>query len=687
MNETTDNIQSIRANLAPSVVVFLISIPLSMGIAIASGMPPASGLVTAIVGGLVIGSLAGSPLQVSGPSAGLAVMVLDTVQDHGVGALPVIVIVMGLLQAAAGLLKLGQIFRAVSPAVINGMLAGIGVLIFSAQFHVMVDDNPKGSGLENLLTIPEAIYKGLMPLDGSAHFLAAQLGVLTLVVLIVFGLIKRGPLSYVPAPLAAVGAATFVAWLGDFPVRYVTMPESLMAALHPPAGADLALLASPAILGAAVALTFVASAETLLCATAVDGMHEGPRTDYDRELFAQGVGNTVCGLAGALPVTGVITRSTANVQAGATSRASTLLLGTWLLLAMLVAPRALEIVPTASLAALLVYIGFKLVRTRPFVQLREYGRSEIFILIATVIVIVVVNLLTGILVGLGLAIAKLVYSGGQSFHRLDIDHGGDDGQRIHLHLRGAASFLRLPRLAAALEAMPNDREVHLHVEDLEYIDHAVLDLLERWERDRLKERAPVRVQWKTLRRRYHDKNALDSSPEPVEGVPASEEHLLDFIKPECILIEPSFSDKWVALETLGNILVAVNGLAARPATVVASAVARERESSTCIGQGLMIPHGTLDDGYPLSGVMAISKEGWDFGAPDGEPVRCIVLLATPDSEASHHLAVLGAFARLFTSAPELREAILAAPTREEAHALLHSKEADAINYLFERRPE
>ena len=379
MDDRGNFIEDLKANLPPSVVVVLISLPLSMGVAIASGMPPASGLVTAMIGGLVVGVLSGSPLQVSGPSAGQAVIVLETVNNYGFKALAVILVVVGILQAAAGFLRLGQIFRAVSPAVINGMLAGIGILIFASQIHVMVDDSPKSSGIESLLTIPQAIYKGLIPLDGSANFLAAQLGILTLIVLIVFGLINRGPLSRVPAPLAAIGSATLVAWWAEMPVRYVTMPDSLIAAMNPPGASDLSLLTSPAIFGTALALTFVASAETLLCANAVDGMHEGPRTDYDRELFAQGLGNSLCGIAGALPVTGVIARSTANVQAGATSRTSSIMHGVWILLAMLVAPRALEIVPTASLAALLVHIGLKLVRTRPLAELRQYGRSEVVI--------------------------------------------------------------------------------------------------------------------------------------------------------------------------------------------------------------------------------------------------------------------------------------------------------------------
>jgi len=152
-----------RSNFVPAAIVVLISIPLSMGIAIASGVEPVLGLVTAIVGGIIIGTFAGSPIQISGPSAGLAVMVLEVVDGHhdnGLRALAVIVVIMGVLQIASGLLRLGQFFRAVSPAVINGMLAGIGVLILSAQFHVMVDDVPRSTGLENLLSIPESIYKG-----------------------------------------------------------------------------------------------------------------------------------------------------------------------------------------------------------------------------------------------------------------------------------------------------------------------------------------------------------------------------------------------------------------------------------------------------------------------------------------------------------------------------------------------
>src|SRR5688572_6081516 len=180
------NLATIRQDLLSSVVVFLVALPLCMGIAIASGAPPAAGLITGIVGGIITGSLSGCPLQVSGPAAGMAVLVYGVVQKHGMETLGVVVIVAGLVQITAGLLKAGQVFRAISPSVIFGMLAGIGILIFGAQFHVMVDDQPRSDGLKNLLAIPQSIAKGIFPAEGSVHHLAAYVGVGTIVIVILW---------------------------------------------------------------------------------------------------------------------------------------------------------------------------------------------------------------------------------------------------------------------------------------------------------------------------------------------------------------------------------------------------------------------------------------------------------------------------------------------------------------------
>src|SRR5215472_1751350 len=169
IGNTSNTSGTFARDLLASLVVFLVALPLCMGIAIASGAPPAAGLITGIIGGIVAGSLSGCPLQVSGPAAGLAVIVYELIQKHGFAALGPIIIMAGLLQVVSGFLKAGQLFRTIAPAVIYGMLAGIGVLIFAAQIHVMVDDKPRENGIRNILSIPESIAKGITPVDGSSH--------------------------------------------------------------------------------------------------------------------------------------------------------------------------------------------------------------------------------------------------------------------------------------------------------------------------------------------------------------------------------------------------------------------------------------------------------------------------------------------------------------------------------------
>ena len=213
------NPATIKQDLLASVVVFLVALPLCMGISIASGMPPAAGLVSGIVGGIVIGLLSGCPLQVSGPAAGLAVIVYEIVQKQGAATLGVVVLLAGLIQVVAGLLKAGQIFRAISPSVIFGMLAGIGILIFGAQFHVMVDDKPRSDGLKNLISIPEAIYKGLFPVEGSTHHIAAYIGVATILIVVLWTRFAPKKVKWIPGALIAVAAATAISWALALPIR------------------------------------------------------------------------------------------------------------------------------------------------------------------------------------------------------------------------------------------------------------------------------------------------------------------------------------------------------------------------------------------------------------------------------------------------------------------------------------
>ena len=486
-------------DILASLVVFLVALPLCLGIAIASGAPPALGLVTGIVGGLVVGSFAGSPLQVSGPAAGMAVLVYELISEKGLIMLGVVVLIAGALQLGAGLMKLGQWFRAISPAVIYGMLAGIGVLIFASQFHVMLDATPRKSGVANLLAIPETIMKAVLPVDGSVHHLAALVGILAIGSILLWDRFKPAALKMIPAPLIAVILSTVAAAVFDLPIKRIEVPDNMLGSLNVPTAEAFVGALNIDIILLGLVFAFVASAETLLCATAVDQMHTGVRTDYDKELRAQGIGNLLCGAVGALPMTGVIVRSTANVQAGATTRLSAILHGAWLLVAVVALPWLLSEIPTAVLGAILVYTGYKLINVTQIKKIKSYGYSELAIYFATLIGIVTLSLLTGVVIGFVLATLKLVYS----FAHVSIETKVDEAaRRTDIFLKGSATFFAIPKLGAELEKVPRGHEAHIHVEHVDYIDHACLDLLSNWEKQHVATGGTLVLEWHELVERY-----------------------------------------------------------------------------------------------------------------------------------------------------------------------------------------
>jgi MFS superfamily sulfate permease-like transporter len=513
VNAQAKGLQGLRETIGhdalASVVVFLVALPLCMGVAIASGMSPLTGLITGIVGGMLVGLIAGSPLQVSGPAAGLTVLVWELVQHHGVAMLGVIVLLAGLMQLAAGLLKLGQWFRAVSPAVIHGMLAGIGVLILASQFHVMLDGKPIGSGLANFAGIPGALAEALSSNGASVH--ALYIGLLTIVMIVLWGRFAPKRLKVLPAPLLAVLVSVAISAAMQLQIKYIPdllpNPEdinNIWSAIQYPTLENLLRALDKDILIAAASVAFIASAETLLSASAVDQLHQGPRTRYDQELVAQGVGNSVCGVLGALPMTGVIVRSTANIEAGGKTRASTFLHGVWLLLFAAVLPFTLSYIPVASLAGVLVYTGFKLAYPKAVPGLLKFGRCEVGIYAVTVVMVVATNLLEGVLIGLGLSLLKLLYA----FSHLEIRWDEDFVRnRVELHLKGAATLIRLPQLASVLEEIRPGAEVHIHFEELDYIDHACLDLLSSWERQHETTGGTLTLEWEALASKFHQRRA------------------------------------------------------------------------------------------------------------------------------------------------------------------------------------
>ncbi len=484
-----------KKDLLASVVVFLVALPLCMGIALASGVPPARGIVTGIIGGIVTGLLAGAPLQVSGPAAGLTVLIYELVQQYGLEWLGVAVLGAGLLQYLAGKAGFGRIFQAVSPAVIKGMLAGIGVLILSSQFHVMVDDKPRGSGLDNLLSIPSAIQKGLIPSGDKVHHLAAIVGIFTLLVIIGWEKFRPTRLALVPAPLVAILCSTTLVAVMKWPIAFISVPKELSEFVALPDPSNLNAF-SPSLLFSIVALAFIASAETLLCATACDALHDGERADYNKELKAQGIGNMCCGFLGALPMTGVIVRTSANIKAGGESRQSAVLHGVWLAAFALLIPGVLSYIPTSALAGILVYIGFKLVDVQAIKNLKAYSRWEVLVYAVTLVTIVVVDLLTGVIAGLALALLLTVIS----LANLDIQLDRVSETEVELRLVGAATFLSIPKLTAALESLERHKQVSIYLERLMFLDHACLKVIEDFHCFYERQGGKVELEWSELQR-------------------------------------------------------------------------------------------------------------------------------------------------------------------------------------------
>ncbi|BAK67673.1 sulfate transporter family protein [Sphingobium sp. SYK-6] len=460
-----------------SIVVFLVAMPLCMGIAIASGVPAEKGLITGIIGGIIVGFLAGSPLQVSGPAAGLAVIVFEFVREHGLAALGPVLLLAGLLQFVAGMARMGGFFRSVSPAVVHGMLAGIGALIVVGQFHILFDNQPMSSGLENIALMPARVL-GLSPFSLQSAEYALLLGLVTIGAMVGWEKLRPASMKLVPGALLGVVAATLIAWIAQLDVTRIDVPASIVGAIDAPGTGFLAPLTQPALLVAALAIAFIASAETLLSAAAVDRMHDGVRTDYNKELRAQGVGNLLCGLAGALPMTGVIVRSSANVQAGAKTRWSAILHGIWILGFVALLPGLLREIPMAALGGVLVVTGWRLVSLTHVRHLfANYGILPAAIWAVTFILVVTTDLLTGVLVGLGLSVIELIQH--RKTLRLKVEEERSE-EISHLRLDGSATFVSLTRLTQVLESIPREHAVELDLHRLHGIDHTSTELMREW---------------------------------------------------------------------------------------------------------------------------------------------------------------------------------------------------------------
>lgn len=496
-----------RYDLPASLIVFLVALPLSIGIAVASNAPVTAGLIAAVVGGLLAGILGGSPLTVSGPAAGLTIVVAGLIDQFGFAVTGAITVAAGLLQLALGASRVARSALAISPAVLHAMLAGIGVTIVLGQIHVLLGGDNQGEALANLRALPEQI--------ANVHGAALWLGLTVIAILVVWTRLPA-PVRRVPGQLVAVVAVTAMSVMLSVDVARVELPGSLLSSIALP---QIPSGGWGAIAIGVLTVTIIASVESLLSAVATDKLSaDGRRANLDRELLGQGAANTASGLLGGLPITGVIVRSSINIEAGARTRMSAILHSLWLLLFALVLVGIIELVPMAALAGLLVVLGVGLVKVNDIHGARRHG--ELAVYVVTLLGVVFLNLLEGVAIGLALAavlvMRRAVWAG------IRVEQGHTNGrQHWTVTIDGTLSFLSMPRLSHQLARVPAGADVTINLE-ADYLDHTAYDHLQGWRQLHELTGGPVRIdEIGSSRLATHDGQRADRGHVPRHFAPWS----------------------------------------------------------------------------------------------------------------------------------------------------------------------
>jgi carbonic anhydrase/SulP family sulfate permease len=480
---------NLAKDLPAGLVVFLVALPLCLGISLASNAPLAAGIIAGIVGGLVVGALSGSSTSVTGPAAGLTAVVASQIAELGsFQVFLVAVIVAGALQIVFGILKGGFLSSFFPSSVVKGLLAAIGIIIILKQLPHLVgyDADPVGETdfcqLDQKNTFTELPAALQMFLPG-----AALIGLLSIGLLILWGKVSWLQKSPIPGPLVAVLFGTGVnllmiqmghPWaISTTHLVQVPVAEGNLGFLQLFCFPDFSALAKPAVYGAAVTLAVIASLETLLTIEAVDKIDPQQRkSPANRELLAQGVGNMVSGFVGGLPMTSVIVRSSANLNAGAQTKISAIFHGVLLLGFVAFFPYWLNQIPLCALAAILIMTGYKLASPKIIGQMWKEGKYQFLPFAITVIAIVFTNLLTGILIGLGVSLLFILYSNfRRPIHQVLEKHLSGNVMRIELPPQ--VSFLNRAAIQKSLYAIPAGGSIMIDARNADYIDPDILDLL------------------------------------------------------------------------------------------------------------------------------------------------------------------------------------------------------------------
>lgn len=421
------NLLEFKDDFKSSIVVFLVALPLCLGIALASNAPIASGLIAGIIGGIVIGFVSGSGVSVSGPAAGLTVIVINGIAElGGFEKFGLAVLMAGFFQIIFGLLKGGSIGDYFPTSVIRGMLAAIGLLLIIKQF-------------------PNAFSTELMGIN--------IISAISLVIMLGW---EKLPIKLIPGALVAVVVTVLINEAlhlveGD---NLVNIPLAIYASFQLPSLDSF----NYSVLGVALTIAIVASLETLLCIDAADKIDPFKRkTNKNRELFAQGLGNMISGLIGGLPLTAVIVRTSTNITAGGKTKMATILHGIWLLSMVLLIPNILRLIPLSTLACVLLMVGFKLARPSFFVEMYKRGPDQLLIFLTTIVGILVTDLLRGII--LGLLVALIFELRRPAVSCLVVEEESD---KFHIKFIKNVSFLHKAQINRILNSLPTGKAVYIH---------------------------------------------------------------------------------------------------------------------------------------------------------------------------------------------------------------------------------
>jgi MFS superfamily sulfate permease-like transporter len=478
---------NLRADLPASLVVFLVALPLCLGVALASGAPLVAGLIAGVIGGLVVAPLSGSNLMVSGPAAGLTAVVLAAIGKlGGFDVFLTALVLAGIMQLGFGLAKAGFIAKYFPSSVIKGMLAAIGITLVLKQIPHAMGYDAEAMGLEQFHAVGnENTFTSITHLAGRINPTAVILSVVSLLILFLWDNPRFKGLKRIPAALVVVVLGTVANELivRFWPARQLTGDELVQV----PVGGIAAyvgevtlprwdVLLQPQVWVVAATIALVASLETLLSLEATDKLDPLKRhSSADRELRAQGIGNFLAGMVGGLPLTGVIVRSAANIESGGRTRTSAIAHSVWLLLAMLLIPGALNRMPLAALAAILIHVGWKLAHPMHLLQAWRIGRDQFIPFTVTIVAILFTDLLVGVIIGLLVGAFFILKEQADAPGLTVLSPPGAVLTRYALGQQ--ATFLTKVRIEKTLNALPPGSRVEIDARDCRRIDPDVLQLL------------------------------------------------------------------------------------------------------------------------------------------------------------------------------------------------------------------